>query len=443
MPRPRMGYPQAARWRAGPLQPRLWLLVLCCSAAPSASAQDSLTLHSDLTVLSYATWNRLNQDALANPDNLIAQLPRRQMELAPRPDFSLTTSSCFFQFKPRAFLSARGESFATGDQHTSGDAYVNEARLSCSLPNALNLELGRGTLLWGNAVLLSPSNPFFPETGKTDPVNEVFGKDFARATLALAEHWQIEGMRSVSSNSRDMSAQHFSPISAVKLNWTAEAATASLLASKRDNGVRRLGAYGTLTVSDAWLLYLDGSLGQGRDIPLPVAPTAQTRAWHFEHQPMADRRLRKSLLLGSGYTLESGWTHTLEALYNGDGYSPSEREDYQRAIGQSNAALMLGDSNAAQVLGQALLTARQGLLGQRYAMYQIDRNDWFNTWDLALRYTQAFDSPRGGNLALSLNYKMNDHSELFTFAQWNTGNGQSEFAQLSRSSVISGIRYYF
>ena len=104
---------------------------------------------------------------------------------------------------------------------------------------------------------------------------------------------------------------------------------------------------------------------------------------------------------------------------------------------------MLGDSNAAQVLGQALLTARQGLLGQRYAMYQIDRNDWFNTWDLALRYTQAFDSPRGGNLALSLNYKMNDHSELFTFAQWNTGNGQSEFAQLSRSSVISGIRYYF
>ncbi|WP_265577862.1 hypothetical protein [Pseudomonas protegens] len=438
---PRIGHQWTRHWASCKL--RVLLGGLSLASSTWAAADEGLALQSTLTVLGYATWYRLNENSLVNPGNLVAQLPRRQLQLAPRPDFTLQAERCFFQLKPRAFASGQGERFELSQMQSSSDAYFNEARLSCQLPSALNLELGRGTLMWGNAILLSPSNPLFPATGKTDPVQEVYGKDLARLTWRLSADWQAEGFRGMSVNSRDMSADHFSPVSALKLNWTGNAASASVLAAQRDNGVRRLGAYGTLTLSDAWLVYGDGALGQGSNQSFVVAAEPQGMGWRFERNRVDDRSLRKNLLLGSSYTQESGWTHTFEALYNGDGYTRNQRKDYQRAIRQSNAALMFGDTGAANFLGQALLSSQQGLLGQRYALYQLDRTEWFNTLDVALRYTHALDAPQGGNLALSLNYKMADHAELFTFAQWNTGDAQSEYTQLARSSIISGWRYYF
>jgi hypothetical protein len=63
-------------------------------------------------------------------------------------------------------------------------------------------------------------------------------------------------------NRLNLSKPYFSPVTALKVNWTGGSATAIALVSHRDNGVNRLEAYGTLTLSDALLLYGDGSLGQ-------------------------------------------------------------------------------------------------------------------------------------------------------------------------------------
>jgi hypothetical protein len=94
------------------------------------------------------------------------------------------------------------------------------------------------------------------------------------------------------------------------------------------------------------------------------------------------------------------------------------------------------------LLGQAL-NSQQSLLGQRYVLVQRGRTELFNRLDVTLSYIQAFDTPYGGNLALSLTYKLSPSAELFAFGQWNVGNPQSEFLQLYRFSVISGLHYYW
>ena len=99
----------------------------------------------------------------------------------------------------------------------------------------------------------------------------------------------------------------------------------------------------------------------------------------------------------------------------------------------------MGDAAAAGLLGQA----QQSLLGQRYVLVQRGRTELFNRLDVTLSYIQAFDTPYGGNLALSQTYKLSPSAELFAIGPWNVGNPQSEFLQLYRFSVISGLHYYW
>lgn len=415
---------------------------------PSASADDStpsmpsgLSFQANLTLLGYGTGTALNHDSLVNPDNRIAQIPRGQFEIDPRPDLTLKAKNCFMQLKPRAFFVWRSQANGS-DARTSADAYLNEGRLSCRVSSAINAEAGRGVLLWGSSILLSPSNPFFAETGKTDPVRELLGRDFVRVTAQLAPAWSIEGIRNFHVDTRDITKPYFSPVGVLKLNWTGEAASASVLVSHRGNGVNRIGAYGTWTVSNAMLLYADSSLGQGNNALFAVRQAGAPGGWRFVQNQTGERGVRASALFGTSYTLPSGWTQTLELLYNGDGYTSSERQAYQQAIRAGNAALAAGELAVVGLLGQAL-RSQQNLLGRRYTLYQLSRTDLFNKLDVTLRYTQAFDVPRGGNVALSLNYKLGLSTEWFTFAQWNVGNPQSEFVQLSRFSIMSGLRYYW
>jgi hypothetical protein len=402
---------------------------------------DGFSFGYNIQALGYGTGTVLNKRSLVNPDNRIAKVAEIEGQIDPRVDLTLKAGPCYAQLKPRGFFVWQGSTPGENPRRSS-DGYLNEGRLSCRLPGGVTAEVGRSVLLWGSSILLSPSNPFFAETGKTNPVNEMLGRDFARVSGQLSPVWSVEGIGIFHVDTRDTTRAYFSPTIALKLNWTGDAATASALVSHRDNGVNRLGAYGTWTVSDALLLYGDGSLGQGRSALFAVPQVGAPAGWTFVQNQTRDKSLRGSALLGASYTQMSGWTETLELLCNGDGYSSGERRAYQSAVQAANAALAMGNVAAAGVLGQAL-NPQQSLLGRRYALLQLGRTDLFNKLDVTLRYTQAFDAPRGGNAALSLNYKVTPNAELFAFAQWNVGNSQSEFVQVARFSMMSGMHYYW
>jgi hypothetical protein len=428
----------------------LRLFALVCTGMPgTASAADGqddgasggIVFQQHTQIVGFVTGTVLNRRSLANPDNQIAKLPRTQAEIDPRVDLTLKVDPCYLQLKPRAFFVWQGSTPGEGARTTT-DAYLNEGRLSCRLPGNLNVEAGRGVLLWGSAILLSPSNPFFAETGKTDPVREQLGRDMVRVSAQITPAWSVEGISNFHVDTRDTTKAYFSPVTALKVNWSGDSVSASALVSHRDNGVNRLGAYGTWTVSDALLLYGDASLGQGRNALFAEQDAQAPAGWTLSQNQTRDTSWRASALLGASYTLLSGWTQTLELLYNGDGYTSGERRAYQNAIRSGNSALAMGNAAAAGLLGQAL-NPQQSLLGQRYALVQLGRTDLFNKLDLTLRYIQAFDAPYGGNLALSLTYKLSPAAELFAFGQWNVGNPQSEFLQLYRLSVIGGLHYYW
>jgi hypothetical protein len=435
--------------------PRVLLGLLCAFAlaftgmwgpASAADGQDDgafggIAFQHHTQIVGFGTGTVLNRRSLANPDNQIAKLPQTQGEIDPRVDLTLKVDPCYLQLKPRAFFVWQGSTPGAGAR-VSTDAYLNEGRLSCEMPGNINLEVGRGVLLWGSAILLSPSNPFFAETGRTDPVREQLGRDMVRASAQITPSWSVEGISNFHVDTRDTTKAYFSPVTALKVNWTGDSVSASALVSHRDNGVDRFGAYGTWTVSDALLLYGDASAGQGRNALFAEQQATAPAGWTLSQNQTRDSAWRVSALLGASYTLLSGWTQTLELLYNGDGYTSGERRAYQSAIRSGNTALARGDAAAAGLLGQAL-NPQQSLLGQRYALIQLGRTDLFNRLDVTLRYIQAFDTPLGGNLALSLTYKLSPSAELFAFGQWNVGNPQSEFLQLYRYSVISGLRYYW
>ncbi|CAB3799678.1 hypothetical protein LMG28614_05024 [Paraburkholderia ultramafica] len=416
------------------------------SPAWAADAQDDgpfggLTFQHHTQIVGFVTGTVLNQRSLVNPDNQIAKLPKIQAEIDPRVDLTLRVDPCFLQLKPRGFFVWQGNTPGAGAR-TSTDAYLNEGRLSCQMRGNVNVEVGRSVLLWGSAILLSPSNPFFAETGKTDPVREQLGRDMVRVSAQITPAWSVEGIYNFHVDTRDTTKAYFSPVAALKVNWTGDSVSASALVSHRDNGVDRLGAYGTWTVSDALLLYGDASVGQGRNALFAEQRAQAPAGWTLSQNQTRDSSWRASALLGASYTLLSGWTQTLELLYNGDGYTSGERRAYQNAIQSGNSALAMGNPAGAALLGQAL-NPQQNLLGQRYALVQLGRTDLFNKLDVTLRYIQAFDAPYGGNLALSLNYKLSPAAELFAFGQWNVGNPQSEFLQLYRFSVMSGLHYYW
>jgi hypothetical protein len=425
------------------------VVLVCIGMSGSAWATDDqdddasgrFTFQNHTQMVGYVTGTILNRRSLVNPDNQVAKLPRTQAEIDPRVDLTLTVDRCFLQLKPRGFFVWEGNTPGAG-AHTSTDAYLNEGRLSCSMPGNVNVEVGRSVLLWGSSILLSPSNPFFAETGKTDPVRELLGRDIVHVSAQVSPAWSVEGIGNFHVDTRDTSKPYFSPVTALKVNWTGDSASASALVSHRDNGVNRLGAYGTWTVSDALLLYGDGSLGQGRNALFAVPQEQAPAGWTLVQNQTRDSSWRASALLGASYTFLSGWTQTLELLYNGDGYNSSERRAYQSAIQVGNSALARGNPAGAGLLGQAL-NPQQNLLGRHYALVQLGRTDLFNKLDVTLRYVQAFDAPFGGNLALSLNYKLSPAAELFAFGQWNVGNPQSEFLQLDRFSIMSGLHYYW
>lgn len=349
----------------------LLFALVCTDMSGTASAADGqhdsgsggIVFQQHTQIVGFVTGTVLNRNSLANPGNQIAKLPRTQAEIDPRVDLTLKVDPCYLQLKPRAFFVWRGSTPGEG-AHTTTDAYLNEGRLSCQLPGNVNVEAGRSVLLWVSAILMLPSNPFFAETGKTDPVHEQLGRDMVRVSVQITPAWSVEGISNFHVDTRDTTKAYFSPVTALKVNWTGDSVSASALVSHRDNGVNWLGAYGTWTVLDALLLYGDASLGQGRNALFAEQNAQAPAGWTFSQNQTRDTSWRANALLGVSYTLLSGWTQTLELLYNGDGYTSGERRADQNAIRSGNSALAMGNAAGAGLLGQAL-NPQQSLLGQR------------------------------------------------------------------------------
>ncbi len=395
-------------------------------------------------MLLYATEIGRQSPSDFNLGNAFVQLPKRQATGELRLDLSGSAGPCQGSLRLRGSHTAFTDRAGVADIEGDTEWFVNTGTARCTVGSRFFASFGREVLQWGSGFYASPSNPFYFDTGRTDPIRELYGKD----------NWQVGAyinptlVVSLIQNSRDGRLQpdkvNFSPATALKIDWVGNVASGGIVVSRTDDGIRRIGGYGTYIYSKSIVLYADVAYGQGLRGWYPAAG-GSALDWRLERRRFDRSDTAYTALVGGAYTFESGWTGTAEFLTGNEGYDRSEREAYELAVSQAASAFSTGgaaSAEAAQLLGTALAPGVP-YLGANVFFLQMSRNEWNDKGDLSLRWTQSLSPGSGGTFSFSSAYYLTGNVQAFAVGAYNTGGPRSDFGQLLRYSVLAGIRFYF
>ena len=227
---------------------------------------------------------------------------------------------------------------------------------------------------------------------------------------------------------------------ALKVDYTDREYYASAIFSQKDYK-KTLGFFGGWTVSDAVLLYGEGSLAQGSNALYPqkdISPLGASMQKIYQDNP----DIKPILLIGSSYTLEDNGTFSLEYAYNAPGYNSDEAEIYYALRRSGATAFNMGGMAGAfgqRTLGQ---TINPGLrfLRKNYAMLQYSQSNIQNKFDVTLRFTQNLDDGSGQFLTL-VSYSLGNHLELFSSWMINAGGENTELGSILNYQLMFGLKY--
>jgi hypothetical protein len=378
-----------------------------------------------------------------NPDNNFLQLPHYTANLELRPDLRLNLEPLELSAKPRARLEFDiwKEGFRQGDTQWISDAYINEWLARLKARENLFISYGRENLQWGPSFLFSPSNPFFSDNGRSNPFLEVPGMDFARVVWIPHSLWTVSFMVNTDEGRNTLlGPDPFEKTYALKVDYTDREYYASVILSEKDYK-KTLGFFGGWTISDAVLLYGEGSLTQGSNALYAQKDMSPLGA-SMQKIHQDDPDIKPIILAGGSYTLEASGTFSLEYVYNAPGYNSDEAEIYYAL--RRNAAASFNMGGMAGALGQMTLgqTINPGLrfLRKNYAMLQYLQSNIKNKIEIFMRWTQNLDD---GSCQASayVTYSLGNHFELFSLGVVSGGGRDTEFGSLLNYQLMFGLKY--
>jgi hypothetical protein len=430
------------------------VLLLVHPARAGAADNDGLStgdsglgdrISSSLRVLTYGTI----QDAAAssqNPGYAFLDLPGYQAEMDVRPDLALNLEPVDLSIKPRLKLHWQtwDQGDHDGDSDWDNEGFVNEWLARFRLSSSVFVSYGRENLQWGPSYLLSPSNPFFNDNGRSNPKQEVAGMDFARLVWLPDAAWTVSLIANTGRGRQPDDAMPFEPTYGLKVDYVGESAYGGMVLSSRNEDRTRLGFYGGVTATDALLLYAEGNLSRGTAALYPVADDRQYFGAALLPTRDESSDLESLLLLGGAYTLQMGPTLSLEYVYNSVGYNDRQADLYYRLRGTAAAAFAAGGPGQAPAAGILGRTAATGLrlLRQHYLMVQFSQNDIGNALDLVLRWTHNLDDHGSQWIAIA-EYFIGDHVSLFSVGTVNLGGADTEFGSFIEQQWMVGVQYAF
>ncbi|NIN00957.1 MAG: hypothetical protein GTO24_23590 [candidate division Zixibacteria bacterium] len=421
-------------------------------------------------ILPFGT-TQLPSDSTQNPNNDFLRIPRYTGNLFLRPDLYLRYRSLKLLAKPR--LEAEWlrweDGSLEGETDTDVETFFNEWLASLRLPKNLFVSYGRENLQWGPSFFVSPSNPFFRDNGRANPVREIPGMDFARLVWVPSSDWSFsfianvdEGrqefisedfespplLATITRGRREFVGQEFEPTYALKADYTAYRKFFSVIASYRENDRGRLGGFAGWTVSDALFVYGEGNVSQGTSAlyPVEVAMIPSIGFPIIVMDPIEEEEssLEALMLIGGSYTLEAGPTLTAEYVVNTAGYNDKEAELYFEFRRQASRVFSLPDPfeslgrlGLAQTLDPGLRLLRKNYLMLQYTHTQI--RDVFN---LVFRYTVNLDDYSSQLIPIA-QMDISDHAQLFAIGGVNFGPKDTEFTSLADYAVMFGLEYTF
>ncbi len=425
-------------------------------------------------------------ESTLNPGNQFLMIPDDLASSEFRPNLSLELENIYLGIKPRATITWKQwkETGTDAQSESSGEIFINEWLARCALWDNIILSYGRENLQWGPSYLLSPSNQFMKNNGQSNPKKEVPGSDFAKAiwvmdpslTLSViantAEGEQSAAIDSVSTSMPDLQfprypklyeiagvdadsisnqvieslgfPYEFNRSYAIKADYSTFEKYFSIIGSYKEKDRSKLGFFGGMTVSDAMLLYLEGSFSQGTDTLYPVKKCLSPFGSVMLQTEDDTTALEGLLLVGGSYTLDYGQTFVLEGVYNSAGYNDEQADLYfelrKKASDAYDAASPLSDL-ARLALFQAL-DPRLRLLRKHYVMLQYQQMQIFNQFNVILRYTLNLDD-YSSQLNPIIEYDFTDNIQIFAVGQQNFGNRESEFRSFADYGITIGFEYIF
>ncbi len=376
-------------------------------ALDSPLAQELIAgFYSRINVLGYGVLQDPVNSTL-NPNNALG-IQRYQTQLALRPDFSLNFRQLELGIKPRfeADWDRVQNGVQGGTDLTTATAYINEWIARYRVTDKLLVSYGRENLQWGPSQLLSPSNPFNQNNGKNNPAIEQPGLDYARVVAIPNSSFTGSFIANTGAGRLNDSTEASGPFHkayASKFDYTGEKTYFSLVVSKRDTTPWRMGYFGGWNVSDAWLLYSEGSaaLSTATNPALP----------HPDYD----------LLAGATYTLMNGAMITGEYFHHNAGCTTQD-------IAHCASSLTLDPTNP---------YPRRDYLLLQYVDAKLVRNV-----SLTVRVIQDLND-HSTQLLSDVEYEVGKNWLLYFVPSVTLGPSRSEFGSLVRYSIFAGASFTF
>ncbi|HUN92045.1 MAG TPA: hypothetical protein VMU33_08305 [Burkholderiaceae bacterium] len=425
-----------------------WLLVLAVAPAMASDAQGAAAVvpavaapaagrwTGSLQTWAYATRQALVDDSPLNPDDAIAALPQDVATGDVRLDLKYASDELDVVARPRLLVDDSRGRVAGGTTH---EEYLSQAYLRWRPAPSVAATVGRDAFDWGPANFRSPSNPFYFDAGRTNPLRDVSGIDIARLTMVsgatiLTAAW-------IAHSGHDAAGDPYRETSLLKADRRGEDWLASLALATQRHGSGFVGAFAQANIGEPWLVYAE--FGSQR-LPLALQPTADGSSAPFTVAQPSPRA--SSALGGVAYTLVNGQTITAEYLRDNHGYGPQAERAYFGRVDGLATLLRIAPASPAQQgaasagLGEALGDAPR-LLGRNYLylLWQGNPNLGDAYWRAG--WTGNLDD-RSGQFALYGEYNVATQATLFAALTVNHGPRDSEFPSLMHGAVTVGAKFF-
>jgi len=415
---------------------RVGFLVVAALLAPSARAGD-LALSGSLETWIYGSAQAPQDAGPLNPSNRVARLPQSQALIDTRAQVQGRADSYDFTLRLRSVEQAQR---VNGELDHQKDTYLTQGYVRARPWDGWTVSAGRMLLTWGPGYLRSPSNPFYYDAGRTQPLRELSGID-AASVLYSGKSWSLQALEVFASGHTSGSqAENFSGSQTgrarfnqthlLKFDWRAENWLASAIAADQDRGSTYFGGYAQWTLDEAWMIYAEA--GNGRR-PNALNPNS-TGVPYTLNQPSPRA---STALAGAGYTLENGQNVNLEYLYDGHGYSRSGETAYFDAAARAAALpAPAGPMQSGLAAADAPVLLARHYLG---LIWQSNPQENTHYWR-ALATRNLSDSSMQWNAYAEKN--LNPHLTLFVNATANSGGSRDEFGSLVKRSVNVGAKIF-
>ena len=374
-------------------------------------------------------------DSLLNPGNAYAHQPNFALDDEIRPNLRGSSEYLDVLFQPR--LTARFETGAIGGQRGDVRTYIQQGLVRLKPGNDITVTAGRELLTWGPAFFRSPSNPYYFNNARLNPIVELSGIDLARVTYNPSSTVAITTGGVFDSGHGLISDNAYAGSLLIKADLSSGSTLGSLVVSSFRGRQTFVGGYAQETVGDAVLLYQEA--GSSSDAHALALSGSGDSAFYRETKGPRSA----TALIGASYTFESGNAFYSEYLFNGYGYSRSNLRHYFTQADAARAQGRLASMQSAAGLegtGQAARRANS-LLSRHYLYLQYQNNP--STGDTIWRVmgTQNLED-YSTQVGAYLEHNLGGRITLFALGTYNIGPRDTEFGALLRASLIAGLKIY-